>query len=429
MMEDVAPRLPLWETPRPNHDQLEHKVRPDMTFSPRLGLCALALPILLTGCFSTLAPKDPSTIQSVPIPISPITKLPHEPVKLDLPALEAFQNGGLTFFSRTEKTTVEAVPGKNGVYRLKETGGCTGSNSVGWGTGAVGVLASGRLTDPEVVDSLKVVDPSTVRLSFKDSPLELSVKLVPYDVSGLPIRYFLRTNKDKPSDAAFFMENDKLFPAGSIAWKATLSVNKDEVFVTTKSGFTGSDTIESFSKRFTLKTPYCIGFTKGTNAQPIGLRFDKVIKKKVEGKGRKAREVGQEGTVLVWKTKRDSLFCQQDAPNPLTKAAWRLGYINGTRTLTFEFPDEITPYSLGLNPDNAGSVRIAMSEVRLGKVRQVVPSFLWLKDHPITDVQWRFNAKAAQAVDRALVDANAKVKAWKNANESELVKRSREKRR
>ena len=264
-----------------------------------------ATPFLLAGCLTT--PVNPNKVQSVPRPIPPITALPHDPVLLPNTAISGLEGDGLSYFNKTDwnRFSIKKV---NDHYVPVFKSGDPKDNSIGWGTGAVGLVTDGKITEPEVIASVREIDPQTVEFSYKKSPLKLTVKMVPYDVSGLPIKYFLRTHGDKPSNVAFFVKNDALFPAGSVAWMSFLSVSQNELFVTSKNGFTGSDTLENFTSRFTKQTPYCVGFIEGTNAQPIGLRFDHAVKKLVQkdAKGRLV-EKAQTGDMAVWKTKPQSL--------------------------------------------------------------------------------------------------------------------------
>ena len=98
--------------------------------------------------------------------------------------------------------------------------------------------------------------------------LELRVTLEAYDVSGQEIRDFLRTRGNMPTKAALFMGEER-FPAGSVAYAATLWIIQDELLALSHTAFTGSNNIEDFSERFTKETPYCLNVLPGDGVTPV----------------------------------------------------------------------------------------------------------------------------------------------------------------
>lgn len=231
-----------------------------------------------------------------------------------------------------------------------------------------------------------------------------------------------------PTHAALFMGEER-FPEGSIAYATTLWVKQDELLATSATAFTGSNTIEAFSQRFTKETPYCLNVLSGNDVQPIGLRFSKAIQKKTVRKSKRSRpvEVDQTGRVKVYQTKPGTIFCQRNIPDAIGEAAWHLRYVNGTRTLTLAFPDAIDPLSIGLMTANKDNLLPAFAEEKTDKRngRRVIPAILWLKDKPIRDSQYRFNKTAAKAITDAIKASRPKREAWEAANESEVTRRAR----
>ena len=179
--------------------------------------------------------------------------------------------------------------------------------------------------------------------------LELRVTLEAYDVSGQEIQDFLRTRGNMPTKAALFMGEER-FPAGSVAYAATLWIIQDELLALSHAAFTGSNNIEDFSERFTKETPYCLNVLPGDGVTPVGLRFEKTIKKKTgKEKIKTRREQDPHGGTaaerprqrLSHEVRHDLLPAKQ--PDPVVKARWDLRYLNGTRTLTVDFPRSSTP--------------------------------------------------------------------------------------
>ena len=255
-----------------------------------------------------------------------------------------------------------------------------------------------------------------------------------YDVSGQEIRDFLRTRGNMPTKAALFMGEER-FPAGSVAYAATLWIIQDELLALSHTAFTGSNNIEDFSERFTKETPYCLNVLPGDGVTPVGLRFEKTIKKKTgkekikTRRGTKTRtvELPQNGLVNVYHTKSGTIFCQRSKPDPVVKARWDLRYLNGTRTLTVDFPTLIDSLSIGLMTANRGKLMPAFAEelTPTSRKTRVIPTAVWLKNERIRDSQYRFNKTAATAVKAAIEASRPRRKAWEAANESDVTRRAR----
>lgn len=173
----------------------------------------------------------------------------------------------------------------------------------------------------------------------------------------------------------------------------------------------------------------------GDGVTPVGLRFEKTIRKKTgvekikTRRGTKTRtvELAQNGLVNVYHTKPGTIFCQRSKPDPVAKARWDLRYINGTRTLTVDFPDLIDSLSIGLMTANRGKLLPAFAEERTptGRKTRVIPTAVWLKNERIRDSQYRFNKTAASAVKAAIDASRPRRRAWEAENESEVTRRAR----
>lgn len=231
-----------------------------------------------------------------------------------------------------------------------------------------------------------------------------------------------------PTTAALFLSGET-FPAGSVAYAATLWVEKDEILTPSATAFTGSETLEDFSKRYMKETPMCMRSLPGRDVQAIGLLFDRPIKaKKVRNRGRWI-EAAQSGKVRIYPTKRGTIFCQKASTEKLGNADWALSWINGTRTLSITIPDGMDPLSFGMSVANRHCLLPAFSEESKGsgrrRNRQVIPTYLWKKSCRIRDAQFRFNSKAAEAIEKALAESQPRRDTWEKENESEVTKRAR----
>ena len=396
-----------------------------------LGSMSAAAALWLTGCAATKPieePAEPATFTNLGPRATPAT--PTLARRIPMPVVDAFKGDGIFFFADDEgaQFCITDLIRENNAYPVVENYRFGKPHGFTWGAGAVGIVRDGQRLPPEKPILLRPEGDHVVIVFDGAKHMELHVSLEAYDVSNHEIRDYLRTRGNMPTHAALFMGEER-FPEGSIAYATTLWVKQDELLATSATAFTGSNTIEAFSQRFTKETPYCLNVLSGNDVQPIGLRFSKAIQKKTVRKSKRSRpvEVDQTGRVKVYQTKPGTIFCQRNIPDAIGEAAWHLRYVNGTRTLTLAFPDAIDPLSIGLMTANKDNLLPAFAEEKNDKRngRRVIPAILWLKDKPIRDSQYRFNKTAAKAITDAIKASRPKREAWEAANESEVTRRAR----
>lgn len=396
-----------------------------------LGSMSAAAALWLTGCAATKPieePAEPATFTNLGPRATPAT--PTLARRIPMPVVDAFKGDGIFFFADDEgaQFCITDLIRENNAYPVVENYRFGKPHGFTWGAGAVGIVRDGQRLPPEKPILLRPEGDHVVIVFDGAKHMELHVSLEAYDVSNHEIRDYLRTRGNMPTHAALFMGEER-FPEGSIAYATTLWVKHDELLATSATAFTGSNTIEAFSQRFTKETPYCLNVLSGNDVQPIGLRFSKAIQKKTVRKSKRSRpvEVDQTGRVKVYQTKPGTIFCQRNIPDAIGEAAWHLRYVNGTRTLTLAFPDAIDPLSIGLMTANKDNLLPAFAEEKTDKRngRRVIPAILWLKDKPIRDSQYRFNKTAAKAITDAIKASRPKREAWEAANESEVTRRAR----
>lgn len=396
-----------------------------------LGSMSAAAALWLTGCAATKPieePAEPATFTNLGPRATPAT--PTLARRIPMPVVDAFKGDGIFFFADDEgaQFCITDLIRENNAYPVVENYRFGKPHGFTWGAGAVGIVRDGQRLPPEKPILLRPEGDHVVIVFDGAKHMELHVSLEAYDVSNHEIRDYLRTRGNMPTHAALFMGEER-FPEGSIAYATTLWVKQDELLATSATAFTGSNTIEAFSQRFTKETPYCLNVLSGNDVQPIGLRFSKAIQKKTVRKSKRSRpvEVDQTGRVKVYQTKPGTIFCQRNIPDAIGEAAWHLRYVNGTRTLTLAFPDAIDPLSIGLMTANKDNLLPAFAEEKTDKRngRRVIPAILWLKDKPIRDSQYRFNKTAAKAITDAIKASRPKRETWEAANESEVTRRAR----
>ena len=311
---------------------------------------------------------------------------------------------------------------ENGLYDVKEEFKRGEPHGFTWGTGAAAILRKGVALDPQAIEGVSLAKDRHIIVHLRSndtsrkkgkkrsedpSGLDLHMTLEAYDMSDLPIGPYLVTRTNRTTPAGYLIGSRHTFPKGSIGYRATLWVNSDEVIVPTKNAFTGSGSIEDFSKRFTKEIPYCLRYIPGRNATPLGLKFEEPIVKKT-GKDSKGRlvEVAQKGSAELYPVQKGTIFCNRDDERSLATARWSLRYVNGSRVLEFDFPDDIRAEDFGVPRTHRDALKVAFAEERVlekGKtVRKLVPARVWRANRRITDYQWRFNETAAEAVREAL---------------------------
>lgn len=420
-------------------------------FSRRLllGSAGAAALLMISGCSATArsaAKKETESPYSASFynlgpRVTPATPQPGVK-KIAVSVFDAFKGDGLWYFDDNVPSQLVVSNERNGSgsriierYRNGKRHGFT------WGIGAVGILRDGKRIGAENPTALiDAGDHVVLETSNQPKPLHLNLSLEAYDVSGTLIREYLRTLVNMPTNAALFMGEQK-FPAGSIAYAVTCWIDEDEVLAASANAFTGSDTIEAFSERFTHETPYCLRYLPGNEVQPLGLNFERAIQKKQKAetvtvpparKGRRAAkktvytDLPQSGTVKVYTAKKGTIFCTREGQDAVADAKWDLGSKNGTRVLTLSFPSSVDPLSCGLTADAADKVLVAFAEEKdsAGATR-VIPAYVWRGNARIRDAQYRFNKKAADAIMAAIKESSAKRTAWEQANESEVARRAR----
>ena len=384
---------------------------------------ALAAAVLISGCAAT----SYTGATAVPASEAPAKKKKVEPVKLSMPAVDAFRGTGIFFFDDNVRSRMYIADpiAVNGRLALKEEAP-RGAHGFTWGAGAATVLRGGvpqPLAAPEALSVEKSGDLRLIYPAPKDKnakPMNLKVKLIAYDLSELPIGPYLRNRAGRSTPSGWVISNRYVFPEGAIGYRAVTSVDQSEVLVPTQKAFTGSSSIEDFSKRFTKEIPYCLRFIPGRKAEPIGLRFPSTIVKqtktvKLKNGRTRTEEVAQSGEAALYPVKKNTLFCAADG-SQLASAKWDLKYVNGTRIIYFTFPSSVDPGNYGFTKAHTNALRLAFAEeksTQRGKTAvQVRPAALWLAGKTVEDQQWRFNGTAADAISDAIRLTAAKRAEW-----------------
>ena len=371
--------------------------------------------LLLSGCAST------PIASAVPASEAPQKKKKPEPVLMPMPTIDAFKGAGLFYFDDNIRTQlfIKDNIAVNGRYAVQENFPLGSRHGFTWGGGAAAILRNGSPLDAQQPLFLTQGKDGRVVIQFAGGgrkPLALQVKLVAYSLEGLPIGPYLVTRQNTATPSGYIISNRYVFPTGAVGYRAVLMIEVDEVLVPTQTAFTGSDSIENFSKRFTKEIPYCLRYIPTRRSEPVGMRFDKPIVKKTKRVKGKLQEVAQSGEARLTTVKKGTLFCQQEGKSQLANARWDLRYINGTRVLLFTFPEEVRSADFGILHQHRNALRLAFAEElsteRRRTVKKVRPGAVWLGGREILDAQWRFNETAADAISDAISRTKDLRKDW-----------------
>ncbi len=285
-----------------------------------------------------------------------------------------------------------------------------------WGSGASHIIRNGRtLVNQGSVLASRLPDGSVMLQNDGEAKFNMALTLRAYDISGKPMRHFLRHGNNRPAKLAWFVPADAVFPKGSVAYIAVYRLGDDEVVRPSSSAFTGASSLERLIMQFSKATPYCMSYINHTKAVPYGLRFTREMKKP----GR--RNEPATGTFSLERTDRGNIFCESLAgEQPETHGTWKIIRVQGTRVLLLEPDASIDKSNLGVLPINAASVSVGFAEVVHGEGRKaklaVVPVRIVHNNRPLTDFRLKFNRNAADALEMVLHKA-ASDKATYEANQ------------
>lgn len=378
--------------------------------------------LVLSGCSGV--PYQPDT--AVPIDQSAaagIKKKKEEPKPIPVarPSRAALTGDGIYYFNDNvvSQFRITDAIAENGLYPVKESYSRGAPHGFTWGAGAAALLRGGRALDASNIVGVQAAKDGRLIVHYRGetprSNLKLNIKLETFDMSGLPIGPYLKTRMNRSTPAGYLIGSKFAFPKGSLGYRARMWTDSDEVLVPTKTAFTGSAGIEEFSKRFSKDIPYCLRYIPSRRAEPLGFTFDKpIVKQTTRSKGRTV-EKEQKGSVALYRVKPGTIFCSKDesSPHAVGSARWTLRYVQGTRVLVFDFPSDLAAEDFGVARAHRDALRVALAEEKLkGGKRRLLPARIWLADHPMLDMQWRFNKTAADAIQDAIAKTADDRRVW-----------------
>ncbi len=230
--------------------------------------------------------------------------------------------------------------------------------------------------------AIPAADGSVQLVYQSSSPLHLRVTLKAYDVSGLPIREFLRTpeNFAKPEAARI---GESKFPSGSVAYLSTVRFQDDVLMLPRRESFTGAANTKQMVANFAKDNPFCLSYEDRNGARPYAMMF------------RDANAA--RGRVQLYVAKSGTMFCARANEEVVAEGTWEETTVGGTKAVVLSFGANVDPLDTGVTEVEREAARIAFIEPRKG-APGVRPGKLYRSGARIADYQYRFNATAANAV-------------------------------
>jgi len=342
---------------------------------------------------SVLALASPLAVAQTPgAVLSPLPQADVKPVEgarpLAVAAIDALKGEGLFHFSGTRMVHLRVAGNPQGDrYPLVQM---ASDGSVGAFNSNIDVAHFVRDGERRAIGQPSFAIPAgdgTVQLVFESSsPLHLRVAIRGYDVSGLPIRSFLRT-PDNYTNVEAARAGDARFPAGSVAYLSTVRFQDDVLMLPRKESFTGAANTRQMIANFSRDIAYCLSYEDRNGARPYAMMF------------RDANAV--RGRVQLYAAKAGTMFCARASEEALAEGTWEETTVGGTKAVVLSFGANVDPLDTGVTDVEREAARIAFIEPRKG-APGVRPGKLYKAGARINDYQYRFNVTAAAAVRAAL---------------------------
>lgn len=389
--------------------------------------------LVLNGC-STPAPElnpkaDYKEFTDVTWKPESTVRAPLRSTELKIDPVEALTEGIYAFHDK-QASFVQIRPAGDGLWDVSETIQGDGERAFNWGTGASTLYRSGvAMPNSGRMSVERLGDGRILLRNAGETPFNMAVELRAFDISGKPIRQFLRNSNNQPDELAWFMSADAKFPEDSRAYIATYWLGDDEIVQPSSSAFTGAATLERLVAQFSKTTPFCLSYVSYVAAQPYGVIFTP-NDSQAKPRSRRSRQLSDSGSFSLVPVSSRSIFCEPRTDGARQTGLWRIRYIQGTRVLELMPGESVASSDLGVQPVNRNAITVGFAEVvrpaatdrKGGRASTaVVPVRVLANNKAIADFRLKFNPTAAAAVREAMVKADASREAW-NAREKARIK-------
>lgn len=343
--------------------------------------------------FSLIALASPLAIAQAPTAVvSPLPQADVTPVAnarpIPVAAIDALKGEGIFYFSGARMVNLRAGDKPKGDhYPLTETSTDSAVHSF---NGNIDVQHFVRNGERRAIGKPNFAVPGSdgsLQLVYESSsPLHLKINLRAFDVSGLPIRDFLRTPENYAKPEAERV-GAATFPAGSVAYLSTIRFQEDVLMLPRRESFTGASNTKQLVGNFAKENPFCLAYEDRHGAKPYAMLFRDAS--------------ANRGRVQLFAAKTGTMFCSKASEDVLAEGTWEESTVGGTKAVVLSFGANVDPLDTGVNDVEREAARIAFIEPRKG-APGVRPGKLYKAGARIADYQYRFNAAGAAAIRKAL---------------------------
>ena len=360
---------------------------------------AFAAAVLLSGCATHTVDYQPKAnykefTDATWRPESNI-RPPFRSTEIPVDSVAALQEGIYAFYD-THRSFFQLQPAQTGSWTVSETVTQAGERCFTWGQGAVQLIRNSRVLNNEgPMVASRLPDGRILLQNSGQAVFNLAVELRAYNISGKPIRHFLRNGNNQPDSLAWFVPADAKFPQGSVAYLATYWLGDDEIVQPSRS--------------------YCMSYVSHLEATPYGLSFERPVRER--GKNRAS---APQGRFILSQVQRSNMFCERLSNGAQKGGSWKISRIQGTRVLELTEDADVPSSDIGIQPINNDGIDVGFAEIVRGNKgqsrMQVVPVRIVRNNQPVTDFRLKFNAAAAQAIAEVLPEADASRRAHDERN-------------
>ncbi len=389
-----------------------------------------AVPLLLSGCATSTVATGPEYVEKASYSDFKDTtwmpettaRAPYNAREVTVNALTALQDGIHVFYGTHD--TRFALEGASGIRTVTENAVREDETAVSWGAGADTVYRDGfAVANRSGGATAQALEDGRILIrTAGDTNMFVAFALKAYNVSGLPVRQFLRDGNNRPAPHAWFVKKDAVFPEGSIAYQTTWWLGDDEVVTPAKTAFTGAKTFDELVKNFNGRRTFCLSYISHQAANPYGVVFEPVKLKRGQ-----SIKTGMTGAFRLSPVKK-SVFCAKD-DDPMksltgtSQGAWTVKSVRGTQVLELTPSADVAVSDLGVQPVNSNAMTVGFAEIKSpaavkkgskkpAYTTRIMPVRILHANQPITDFRLRFNDTAARIVRDALAAADVSKKHW-----------------
>lgn len=376
-----------------------------MTFTTiRTTAAAAAAVLFLAGCAT--APQPPTAKADYKeftdarwLPETAV-RAPKDAKEAAVTTEEALKNGIHVFYGPHD--TRFALNAEGNRLRVTESQTADKEPFLSWGAGAHTLFRNSKPVANTGAEEIRFLEDGRALIRFKgDANYFLAVAVRAYDVSGKPVRQYMRDGNNLPTALAWYTDKNAVFPEGSLVYQTTWWLGDDEIVMPAKAAFTGASSLERLTTTFTRGNLFCLPYVNHQGANPWGVTFDPVKR------SRRAAEGGK----------------------------WKVRTIRGNRVMELIPNDAVAAADIGIQPVNAGSMAVGFAEVAatdpaefarqsktVRRTMRVVPVRILKSNQPITDFRLRYNDTAAAAVKAASDKALEAKQYWEASSKKVILK-------